>query len=325
MKRLAAVLAFLTFLAWTTSSASAGDDVPAAPTKVVVGVYVDRLTEMSLRENHFHADFYVWFRWSGGDKDFDPLKSFDVANGSITQRQAETREEHKDFHYASVRCEAEITQYFDVSRFPFDDHVLEIQIEDTEKEAEFVEYVADVDNSCVAEGLQAPGWTIEKPSAKVVAHHYATNYGNIDLPAGDKGSYYSQYVFSIPLVRRGAGYFLKIFFGLFIAVCIALLAFHIKPTDLDPRFGLPVGAIFAAVGSLYVTSQILPDTNLITLSDRLHILAFATILLTLIVSAWSLHVWTSGDEARAKRIDKTAFRALVAFYVVASIVAVFVS
>jgi hypothetical protein len=173
--------------------------------------------------------------------------------------------------------------------------------------------------------VQTPGWEVGKATAEVVPHHYATNYGNIDLPAGDKGSVYSQYALSIPLARRGAGYFLKLFFGLFIAVGIAMLAFHIKPTDLDPRFGLPVGSIFAAVGSLYVTSQLLPDTNVITLSDRLHILAFVTIFLSLVESTWSLHVWSKGDEAKSKRIDHVSFWALGAFYVVASIVAVAVS
>jgi len=326
MKRLpAVVLAFFCAAFAATKPARAQDEKPAAPTKVVVGVYVDRVTDMSLRDNHFHADFYVWFRWSGGEKDFDPLKTFDVANGSITQRQSEVHEEHKDFHYASVRIEAQITQNFDVARFPFDDHVLRLEIEDTEKEAEFVEYVPDVDNSGVAPDVQAPGWTIEKSVATVQPHRYATNYGNIDLPDGAKGSTYSQYVLTIPLARRGAAYFLKLFFGLFIAVAIALLAFHIKPTDLDPRFGLPVGAIFAAVGSLYVTSQLLPDTNVVTLSDRLHILAFVTILLTLAESTWSLQVWSSGDEARSRRIDRLSFRALAAFYVLGSVIAVLVS
>lgn len=314
MKRVLAVLVALLGLA---SLARADDDKPAAPAKVAVGVYVDRVTEMSLRENRFKVDFYVWFRWSGGDKDFDPVKTFDVTNGSISQRQAEVHQELKGSHYSSCRCEAEITQFFDVSRFPFDDHVLRLEIEDTEKEAEFVEYVPDALNSGVAPEVRVPGWTLAKSSAEVNPHRYATNYGNVDLPAGE-GSTYSRFALSMPLERRGPSYFLKLFFGLFVAAGIALLALFIKPTDLDPRFGLPVGAIFAAVGSLYVTSQLLPDSNLITLSDKLHILAFVTIFLALVESTWSLHVWTGGDEARSRRIDKIAFRALAAFYLVAS-------
>jgi hypothetical protein len=297
---------------------------PAAPVKVVVGAYVNRVTQMSLRENHFDVDFYVWFRWTGGDKDFDPLKTFDVANGSITQRTGEVHEEHKDFHYASCRIDAEITQFFDVSRFPFDDHVLRIEIEDTQSEAEFLTYVADAENSSVSPQAQVPGWTIVGPSAEVVPHRYGTNYGNIDLATGN-ASVYSEYSLSIPLQRSGVGYFAKLFFGLFIAVGIALLALHIKPTDLDPRFGLPVGSIFAAVGSLYVVTSQLPDTNVITLSDRLHILGFAVIFVTLVESTVSLHRWGAGDEAGSRRLDRVTFRALTALFVAGTVLAVILS
>jgi len=327
--RLAAcVLAALVAVAALARPACAQDAAAAAtaapPVKVVVGAYVNRVTQMSLRENHFDVDFYVWFRWTGGDKDFDPLKTFDVGNGTITQRTGEVREEHKDFHYASCRIDAEITQFFDVSRFPFDDHVLRIEIEDTQSEAEFVEYVADAENSSVSPQAQVPGWTIVAPSAEVVPHRYATNYGNIDLATGN-ASVYSEYALSIPLRRSGVGYFAKLFFGLFIAVGIALLALRIKPTDLDPRFGLPVGSIFAAVGSLYVVTSQLPDTNVITLSDRLHILGFAVIFVTLVESTVSLHRWGSGDEDGSRRLDRLTFRALTAFFVGGTVLAVILS
>jgi hypothetical protein len=328
--RLAAgLLAVLAAVCASARPARAGDaGVSAAPhgppVKVVVGAYVNRVTQMSLRENHFDVDFYVWFRWTGGDKDFDPLKTFDVANGAITQRTGEVHEEHKDFRYASCRIDAEITQFFDVSRFPFDDHVLRIEIEDTQSEAEFLEYVADTANSKVSPEAQVPGWTMGTPTAEVVPHRYGTNYGNVDLETGD-ASVYSEYAFSIPLARSGVGYFAKLFFGLFIAVGIALLALKIKPTDLDPRFGLPVGSIFAAVGSLYVVTSQLPDTNAITLSDRLHILAFAVIFVTLVESTMSLHRWSGGDDEGSKRLDRLAFRGLTVFYLVGAALAVWLS
>jgi hypothetical protein len=314
MRPFALLVAVLSSLIWSgQAAAQAEDGGSAAPIRVVVGVHVNRLTDVSLRENRFRTDFYVWFRWTGGDKDFDPLRTFDLVDGTITQRSSEVRQELKTGHYASCRCDAEITQILDVSRFPLDDHVLELRIEDSEKEAEFIEYVPDSENSGVSEEIRIPGWFIGAPKSAVSAHRYATNYGNVDL--GGDGSTYSQFRLLVPIERHGAGYFFKLFFGLFVAVAIALIGFFIKPTDLDPRFGLPVGAIFAAVGSMYVTSQFLPDTDTLALSDRLHILAFVTILLALIESTWSLHVWTSGDEARSRRIDRASFWALFLFYV----------
>lgn len=328
----ALLVAFLALLAGPLRTAFAGPggderSAPAAaprPVKAVVGVWVDRITSMSLRENHFDVDFYVWFRWTG-DASFDPLKSFDLANGSISSRANEVREEHEGYHYASCRVTAEVTQFFDVSRFPLDDHVLRLDIEDTEKEADFVEYEPDAANSGVAPDVQVPGWSVARPAASVGPHHYATNYGVTDLPSGGDGSDYSRYSLEIPLRRDGGGYFAKLFFGLFIAVGIALLAFHIRPTDLDPRFGLPVGSIFAAVGSLYVTSGQLPDTSVITLSDRLHILSFVVIFVSLIESTISLKIWSAGNEEASKRMDRISFWVLGGLFAIGATLAVVVS
>src|SRR5690348_2902799 len=99
MTRLLAVLAALVF-ALLAAAPAAGYAAPTAdaagPSKVVVGAYVDRITELSLRENRFRVDFYVWFRWTGDDKDFDPLKTFDITNGNITQRTGEVHQELKE-------------------------------------------------------------------------------------------------------------------------------------------------------------------------------------------------------------------------------------
>ena len=53
--------------------AQEADPKPATPAKVVVGVYIDRIRDVSLRENRFNVSFYVWFRWT--DASLDPLKN----------------------------------------------------------------------------------------------------------------------------------------------------------------------------------------------------------------------------------------------------------
>jgi len=156
-----AVLAFL-YILLSTRDAQAADNGSLEPQKIVIGIYVNSITNVSLRENRFSADLYVWFRWTGKAA-VDPLKNFDVANGKITARSSEVREEHKDFHYASCRVTADMTGFFDVSRFPLDDHVLRIEVEDSEKEADLIEYVADTANSGLAPGIQVPGWRISPP------------------------------------------------------------------------------------------------------------------------------------------------------------------
>jgi hypothetical protein len=120
------------------------------------------------------------------------------------------------------------------------------------------------------------------------------------------------------LARPNWGYFVKLFFGLFVATAIAFLELFIRPVDLDPRFGLGVGAIFASVGSEYIVTSSLPDTSVLTLADVLHILAFVFIFLTLAESTLSLHVYNGGDETakqRSRRLDRWSFFVLLVAYV----------
>jgi hypothetical protein len=36
----------------------------AAPGKVIVGTYINKMTEVSFKDSKFTLDFYVWFRWT---------------------------------------------------------------------------------------------------------------------------------------------------------------------------------------------------------------------------------------------------------------------
>jgi hypothetical protein len=99
------------------------------------------------------------------------------------------------------------------------------------------------------------------------------------------------------------GLFFKLFTGLFVAVGIALLSIAIRPTDLDPRFGLPVGAMFASIASQYVIASVLPDTTDFTLADQLHVLAVSVIFLALFESVVSLFLTYAECHQASRKLD----------------------
>jgi hypothetical protein len=178
---------------------------------------------------------------------------------------------------------------------------LTIALEDGSNEDFRVRYLADAANCAISPQLQVPGWTVGLPTAAVEQHQYHTNYGDTSLPTGNTSSY-SQFVYKIPLKRPNWGYFfIKLFFGLFVATAIAFVAFCIEPGD--SRFGLGAGAIFAAVASQYITASNLPDTNVLTMADLLHIIAFLFIFLSIAESAVAMHLFKSRNVRRARRLD----------------------
>src|SRR6267142_1685757 len=109
------------------------DKLPAGaePTKLATGVYVDRIPSLSVKEVNWQVDFYVWFRWQGdrlkiGDDFHD---SFRVVNGWATEAKLDARVDQGGEHYVRFRVLAQISKFFDLRRFPLDNHLLTLNLE----------------------------------------------------------------------------------------------------------------------------------------------------------------------------------------------------
>ena len=278
------------------------EDIPL--TEVTVGIYLNQIHSIDIKNNAYTATFWIWFRWKGDH--VKPLESFEIVGGRIEEKAGEITETLEgDVHYAAVRVLATITHFFDVTHFPLDNHTLTIQIEDADHEDHEVKFVADAANSVADPNVKAPGWMVQKAQVAVDTHTYTTNYGDISLGPNAKSNY-SRMSFKLPLKRMGLGYYIKLFWGGWLATLVALLAMFIKPTDLDPRFGLGVGALFAAMASAYVVTQSLPDTQVMTLADKINALGIGFIFLSVVESTVSLRLFTSGKEAASQKLDKAS-------------------
>lgn len=305
--------------------AGAADE--SQPRKVVIGVYVNQVKSISMIDNEFVVDFWLWFRFKS-DKDkapadqYKPLENYEIIGGVVESKQAEqTSELETGDTYAAVRIIARIKKFFDVTRFPLDNHVLQIEIEDNKSEEHIVRFEPDTVNSKLDPAVRTPGWNWVDSRAQVHKHTYNTNYGDNSLPTG-KASSYSRFVFEIDLERPGLGYLFKLFWSIYLAVIIGFVALLIKPTDLDPRFGLGVGAIFAAAASAYVVNAALPPTNVLTLSDKVNMIAVGFIFLSLAESIFSLRFYYKDQPQASKKLDRICFWGLMGTYALANYIAV---
>lgn len=277
-----------------------------APTRVYVGVYVNNIREVNLKNNQYVVDLWLWFRWKG--KEVNPPESFEVINGNSEIISGPIKDTVAGWNYSAVRLLSTVAQAFDVSNFPLDNHVLELSIEDGAHESHELVFKPDSENSRIEGGIVIQGWDVMEMTTNVSTHEYLSNYGDISLPT-DNLALHSRFTASISLERPGPLYFFKLFWGLFISTLIGFLAFFIRPTLLDARFGVSVGSLFAAVGSSYVVSSALPDVNQVTLTDRLVMLSVGFVFITLIESVISLRLATNGREHTSRRLDR--FAALV--------------
>ena len=101
--------------------------------------------------------------------------------------------------------------------------------------------------------LTLSNWKIERFELSAGSKKYDTTYGD---PVLSEGSEYPNATLRIFIKRQSWGLFFSLFTGLYVAFFISSLVFFIDPIEVDPRFGLSVGGLFAAVGNKYIVVQL---------------------------------------------------------------------
>jgi hypothetical protein len=286
---------------------AAEDTLPpgANPRKVTVGMYVDNISAISLLDATWTPVFYIWFRWTGDD--INPGESFSIVEGEILAKEKLNDEIVNGEHYARYLVKAQITKFFNPTRFPVDDHLLTIAIEDGRLPWGELEYVPDTAASNISSRVKMPGYVVHKSGMVVKPHTYKTSFGDPRLPA-DSRQTYSQLIYGIWNARPGLGTYLKVFVGLFAAIAIALLALFVKPTDVDPRFGLGVGGFFGAVANTLLSASMVPDAGALTLLDMVNGVGMIVIFLSLLQSTISLYLFDiRGQVALSRLFDRVSF------------------
>jgi hypothetical protein len=286
----------------------------SGPVDVHVGMHINSMGEFAVKESAWVADFDIWFRWSGDG--IKPGENFRVVNGYVDQRNKEDSYVAGGQHYERYHVRARLTKFFDASRFPFSDQGLRIEVEDNAHGAERLRYVADEQESGINRSGVPQALKITKSLAMVKLHTYGSRRGDPRLSSSAAGPH-SRFIFAMLISPPGSVVYLKMFQALFASVAIGLIVFFIKPIHVDPRFGLGVGALFAAVGNNIFVGSMLPPAEGMTLPAMINAIGLATIFLTLVQSAISLYIEdTMGQEKLRRFFDKVSFVAFFMGYVV---------
>lgn len=294
-----------------------------SPDTVKIGAYLFSVYDLDFPSNKINIDFYLWMNTLKDSMNL--IENFEVVNSVEFNKTGENAERRGDINYLTFRVNSELKKEWDVTDFPFDKQKIEIIIEDADKDNSELVFLSDTIGSKIDPNVKIEGWNISDFSIKTIDYTYQTNYGDPDIPLNEYSTY-SRVVLSFTIQREGNGLFFKLFIGLFISVLISLLTFFIDPVDLDPRFGLSVGAIFAAIASQYVITSTLPQNAKLTLVDILHDISFIFIFLCILGSVISLSLKKNNKIDKQVKLDRYGFfilgfsyLILTAIYVIRSI------
>jgi hypothetical protein len=191
-----------------------------------------------------------------------------------------------------------------------------VQIENTLFDNTRLVFTPDVKGSQFDKAEAIDGWEIKNFIVSNADNDYETGFGDESTTS----QVFSAFKIQMDIDRDAWGLFMKIFIGMYIAFLISIISFTPHPSELEPRFGLPVGGLFAAVGNKYIIDSLLPESSDFTLVDTLHSLTFVAILMTLIVSAISLKLYDNKKEEMSLKVNRIGARIVVAVYVAANLI-----
>ena len=286
--------------------------------EVKVGIFVNRLGEFDVRDGKWSADFDIWFRWS--DPRLRPGDTFQIVNGETTHRERVEVQAGPTEQYERYRVQAKLEAFFDPSRHPFGDEAVSIQVEDGGRGAYEVRYVADDRASGISRLGTPHELVVERSLATVKYYEYESSLGHARASPGEP-EIHSRFIFAIVGTFPGWPLHLKNFQALFASVAIALIVFFIRPTHVDPRFGLGVGAAFASITNNILVVASVPTVDRFTLTAMVNSVGLATIFMTLVESAISLYLLdTLGREKLYRLLDRCSFVVFLVGYVTLNVV-----
>ena len=280
---------------------------------VHVGISIEKISDFSIKNVAWSADFYVWFNWKQPPDSplFNPGDSFQIVAGTITNKQKLEDQTNNDERYELYRVSASVNYPFDVTRYPVDDHLLRLFIADPIHPD--IQYIADRANSQISSAISIPGYRIAKTVIGAETVSEKTNLGNPSSPRQ-----YPRFGFGIFVFRQGYGFYIKLFQALFAAVGVALLSGFFKAHE-EIRIELLVGGFFAAVANSYITSTYLPDTGAMTLMDKINAIGLVTIFLCMIQTVISGRFANRGEAEFSRQFDRISFGLIAIIYLTLNI------
>jgi hypothetical protein len=276
------------------------DAPPATAQQVAVGFYPVSVYQLDMASNTYYVDTYMWLRWKG---DIDPTATIEFTNmvEEWGKQQENLLPEPKILadgsKYQIMRVEGRFVQPFSLADYPLDKQKLSIMVEDTTNGADAVSYVIDKDSSGIGDSLQIPGWRLNGWTSQVFKHEYGTKFGEEQT-----ASTYSAAQFSIEISRPLSFFYWKLLLPLFIVLGAALSALLIRPQDLDVRSALPAGALLTAIFLQKSYSDGLPDLGYLILMDKIYLVVYALIVLTLVRSIFAYKATVDADAATVQAV-----------------------
>ena len=305
MKQLVIILGFALFSLALKSQEDKADTV-------YTGIYITSIHDIDFKQKEYTVNLWLWLNYR--NKDFDFLQNLEVPLAKNVVKSFSTIDTSNNQVYILMKLQCVMKDSWKISRFPFDRQKLRLSIENSQYDSRYLVFKPLRKGKNYDPRFTLNGWTIDTFKVSTKLKEYETDFGDESLE--EPHSEYSSYRVMIELEREALGLFGKMFLGMYVAFFIGFVCFFIHSDNIDARFGLGVGALFAVVGNKYVIDSALPESSSFTLVDTLHGLTLVCIFVMIASSVYTLTLVKKGNLHKATRFDWIMAASLFAIYVV---------
>ena len=289
-----------------------GNAQETKPDTVKAGIYVTSIHDIDFKEKEYTITFWLWLKYN--NKDFDFVQNLEIPNAKTVTKSFSTIDSSEGRIYLLMKLQCVMKDSWKIGNFPFDRQKLMLSLENSQYDSKSLVFIADTLGKHFDPRFTLRGWTIDSFNIKIGNKAYETAFG--DETVNKPHTEYSAFRVSIGLTRDAMGLFWKMFLGMYVSFLIAYVCFYIHADNIDSRFGLSVGALFAVIGNKYIIDSALPESTTFTLVDTLHGITLFFIFAVISCTAFSIKLVKKDKVKQAHRFDMIAAQVLFLVYVI---------
>lgn len=282
------------------------------PDTVNVGIYITSIHNIDFKEKEYTINMWVWLKYKRPEFDF--AKNLEVPMAKTFEKSYSTLDTLEDGTiYMLMKLQCVMKDSWKIKYFPFDQQKLRFTIENSEYDATELVFKEDTAGKHYSKWTTT-AWTMI-PDSFIIStsiKKYETAFG--DPKSVKPASEYGVFRVNMGIERDSWELFLKLFLGMYISFMLSYVCFYIHADNIDSRFNLSVGALFAVVGNKYIIDSSLPESTSFTLVDSLHGLTLLFVFTVVACSIHSLRLARQDKLKEANRFDFIAAQVLLAIY-----------
>lgn len=307
-KSLIGLLLFILVSFFSVNAVKAGKPHPDS---VKTGIYVTSIHNIDFKNNEYTINFWVWFKYK--NREFDFVQNLEIPQAKTFNKLYSSVDSSDGGYYLLMQLQCVMKDSWRINNFPFDEQKLRLSFENSQYDSKDMVFVPDTSGKNYDPRFTLRGWNIDSFVVSTNIKKYETNFGDPTEPKPHME--YSSYRIRISMDRDATSLFWKIFLGMYVAFLISYICFYIHADNIDSRFGLSVGSLFAAIGNKYIIDSSLPESTTFTLVDTLHGITLLSIFIVVACSVYSLKLMKKNKLKEANRFDMLAAQVLLVFYV----------